>query len=55
MAERTEVEEPLDPEIEAEVERQLAHVMRATVEVHTVDELRAKLRRSIKTGKPLRN
>ncbi|MCX7570755.1 tyrosine--tRNA ligase [Tumebacillus sp. DT12] len=42
-----------DPQVEAEVERQLAVIRRGAVEIIPEEELVGKLRRSIKTGKPL--
>ena len=43
-----------DPQVEAEVERQMAIVRRGAVEIIPEEELAAKLRRSVKTGKPLK-
>ena len=43
-----------DPKVEAEVERQMAIVRRGAVEIIPEEELVAKLRRSVKTGKPLK-
>ncbi|MGB8954799.1 MAG: tyrosine--tRNA ligase [Tumebacillaceae bacterium] len=43
-----------DPQVEAEVERQMAIVRRGAVEIIPEEELVAKLRRSVKTGKPLK-
>src|SRR3569833_459935 len=43
-----------DPQVEAEVERQMAIVRRGAMEIIPEEELMAKLRRSVKTGKPLK-
>lgn len=44
----------MDPAVEAEVERQMAHIRRATAEIRSEDELAAKLRRSVREKTPLR-
>jgi tyrosyl-tRNA synthetase len=43
-----------DPRIEAEVERQLALIREGALEVITEDDMRAKLRASLATGRPLK-
>ena len=49
-----EVETVLTPDQEAEVARQLAIIRRGTAEIVPEDELVAKLRESVRTGRPLR-
>src|SRR5688500_8020646 len=46
--------EPLDPRVAAEVERQLAVILRGVDELLPLDEFRARLARSIRDGRPLR-
>jgi len=43
-----------DPKIEAEVERQLSRLREGALEIITEDDLRAKLRTSLTTGRPLK-
>jgi len=43
-----------DAQIEAEVERQLARIREGALEVVTEEDLRAKLRSSLRTGRPLK-
>ena len=46
--------ESLDPRVAAEVERQLAVILRGVDELLPLDEFRARLARSIREGRPLR-
>ncbi len=46
--------EKLDPEVERELERQLAVIRRGTAEIITEEDLRKKLLHSIQSGKPLK-
>jgi len=50
---RSDVATKSDAKIEAEVERQLAVIREGALEIVTEDDLRAKLRSSLETGRPL--
>ncbi|WP_157729415.1 tyrosine--tRNA ligase [Tumebacillus algifaecis] len=49
----TTQEQNLDPQLQAEIDRQLATIRRGAVEIIPEDELKAKLKKALTKGKPL--